>query len=63
MLTTHKFVVIMSSSFDMWKQQWLMATWQHKVFDTVDEMNIILITNKDMASIFSQLLKNWKIWT
>jgi uncharacterized membrane protein YcjF (UPF0283 family) len=46
MLTTHKFVVIMSSSFDMWKQQWLMATWQHKVFDTVDETNTILITNK-----------------
>jgi hypothetical protein len=36
----------MSSSFDMWKQQWLMVTWQDKVFDIVDDTNLTLITNK-----------------
>jgi uncharacterized membrane protein YcjF (UPF0283 family) len=45
-MTTQKFVVIMSSSFGMWKQQWLMVTWQDKVFDTIDDTNLTLITNK-----------------
>jgi len=45
-MTTQKFVVIISGSFGMWKQQLLMATWQDKVFDIVDEMNLTLITNK-----------------
>ena len=45
-MTTQKFVVIISSSFGLWKQQLLMATWQDKVFDIVDKMNLTLITNK-----------------
>ena len=45
-MTTQKFVVIMNSSFGLWKQQLLMTTWQDKVFDIVDEMNLTLITNK-----------------
>ena len=45
-MTTQKFVVIMNSSFGLWKQQLLMTIWQDKVFDIVDEMNLTLITNK-----------------
>ena len=44
-MTTHNFVVIIKSSFGLWKQQLLRATWQDKVFDTVDEISNV--TNDD----------------
>ena len=44
-MTTQKFVVIINSSFGSWKQQLLMATWQDKVFDTVDEISNVTNDN------------------